>query len=355
MKPKSRQCRPYCRVQPTKHKPILLFDYFNNITFGQPWFFILLVLLPVLLVWYVKKNGRQLGTIIISDISATGLSSWKSAFRHLPFILRLLTILLLVISLARPQTRYEEQNAEGEGVDIVLCIDVSGSMTAQDLIPNRLEAAKNVAIDFVNKRLTDRIAVVIFSGESFTQCPLTTDHGVLITAIQQIHNGLLEDGTAIGSGLGTSVDRLRTSKSKSKVVILLTDGENNGGLIDPQTAKEIAKAFSVKVYTIGVGTDGYAPQPVNTPLGIVMQSGKVSIDEKLLKEIANETGGKYFRAKDNEGLSVIYDEINGLEKSKVEISSISRYTEKFFPFVVTALVLLFLELLLRFTVFKKFP
>jgi len=259
------------------------------------------------------------------------------------------------MALARPQTKFDEQNVEGEGVDIVLCIDVSGSMTAQDLTPNRLEAAKKVAIDFVNQRLTDRIGIVIFSGESFTQCPLTTDRNVLIAAIQNIRNGLLEDGTAIGSGLGTSVDRIRSSKSKSKVVILLTDGENNGGLIDPKTAKEIAKAFQVKVYTIGVGTDGYAQQPVNTPMGVVMQSGKVSIDEKLLKEIASETGGKYFRAKDNEGLAGIYDEINGLEKSKVEISTITKQTEKYFPFVIAALFFLFLEVLLRFTVFRKFP
>jgi len=333
----------------------LIFDYFKNISFGQPWFLLLLVAVPVLIIWYALRNNRRQGAIIISDISAKGLSSWKTGFRHLPFVLRLLAIIFIIAAIARPQTMYEEQNAEGEGVDIVLCIDVSGSMTAQDLTPNRLEAAKNVAIDFVNKRLTDRIAIVIFSGESFTQCPLTTDHAVLISAIENIRNGLLEDGTAIGSGLGTSVDRLRTSKSKSKVVILLTDGENNGGLIDPQTAKEIAKAFQVKVYTIGVGTDGFAPQPVNTPMGVVMQNGKVSIDEKLLKQIAAETGGKYFRAKNNEGLTGIYDEINSLEKSKVEISTRTRYTEKFFPFVIAALGLLFLEMLLKFTVFRKFP
>ncbi len=333
----------------------MIFDYFKDITFGQPWFLLLLIVVPVLIWWYAAKNNKRQGSIIISDVSAKGLSSWKTSFRHLPFVLRLLGIIFIIAAIARPQTMFEEQNAEGEGVDIVLCIDVSGSMTAQDLTPNRLEAAKNVAIDFVNKRLTDRIAIVIFSGESFTQCPLTTDHAVLISAIENIRNGLLEDGTAIGSGLGTSVDRLRTSKSKSKVVILLTDGENNGGLIDPQTAKEIAKAFQVKVYTIGVGTDGYAPQPVNTPMGVVMQQGKVSIDEKLLKQIATETGGKYFRAKDNAGLAGIYDEINSLEKSKVEISSRTRYTEKFFPFVIAALALLFLEMLLKFTVFRKFP
>ncbi|MEO7308101.1 MAG: VWA domain-containing protein [Ferruginibacter sp.] len=333
----------------------MLLDYFKNITFGQPWFFLLLAVLPVLIWWYAVKNNKRQSAIIVSDTSARGLSSWKTSSRHLSFIFRLLAIIFIIAAIARPQTMFEEQNAEGEGVDIVLCIDVSGSMTAQDLKPNRLEAAKNVAIDFVNKRLTDRIAVVIFSGESFTQCPLTTDRRVLVSAIENIRNGLLEDGTAIGSGLGTSVDRLRSSKSKSKVVILLTDGENNGGLIDPQTAKEIAKAFQVKVYTIGVGTDGYAPQPQNTPMGVVMANSKVSIDEKLLKEIARETGGNYFRAKDNEGLTGIYDEIDNLEKSKVEITSRTRYTEKFFPFIIASLALLLLEMLLKFTVFRKFP
>ena len=333
----------------------MLLDYFKDIIFGQPWFFLLLAVIPVMIWWYAAKNNKRQSAIIISDTSAKGLRSWKTSLRHLPFVFRLLAITAIIAAMARPQTMFEEQNAEGEGVDIVLCIDVSGSMTAQDLKPNRLEAAKTVAIDFVNKRITDRIAVVIFSGESFTQCPLTTDRRVLVSAIENIRNGLLEDGTAIGSGLGTSVDRLRTSRSKSKVVILLTDGENNGGLIDPQTAKEIAKAFQVKVYTIGVGTDGYAPQPQNTPMGVVMANSKVSIDEKLLKEIARETGGNYFRAKDNEGLTGIYDEIDKLEKSKVEITSRTRYTEKFFPFIVAALAFLFLEMLLKLTVFRKFP
>jgi Ca-activated chloride channel family protein len=333
----------------------VLFNYFNDINFGQRWFFALFGLLPLLVTWYVVKNNKQQGAIIISDASAKGLSSWKNSFRHLPFVLRLLALSCIIIALARPQTKYSLQQTEGEGIDIVLCIDVSGSMTAQDFQPNRLEAAKSVAADFVNRRPSDRIGVVIFAGESFTQCPITTDHAVLLTAIENIHNGLLEDGTAIGSGLGTSVDRLRTSKSKSKVIILLTDGENNGGLIDPKTAKEIAKAFAVKVYTIGVGTEGYAPQPENTALGVQMHNQKVTIDEKLLREIANETGGKYFRARDNDGLSRIYTEIDKLEKSKVEVSNISRYTEKFFPFVMAALALLLLEVLLRFTVFKKFP
>ena len=334
----------------------MLFDYFNDIIFGQPWAFALFILLPVLIVWYVLKNNSSRSSIPVSIIiAAKGLSSWKTYMRHLPFVCRLLCLSFIIVALAKPQTMNDEQHAEGEGVDIVLCIDVSGSMTAQDFQPNRLEAAKKVAIDFVNKRLTDRIGIVIFSGESFTQCPLTTDHNVLITAIQNIRNGLLEDGTAIGSGLGTSVDRLRESKSKTKIVVLLTDGENNGGLIDPKTAKEIAKSFGVRVYTIGVGSEGFAPQPVNTPLGVVMQNEKVSIDEKLLTEIATETGGKYFRAKDNESLADIYKNIDGLEKSKVEIINTIRYQDKFFPFVIAALFFLLMELILNYTIFRKSP
>jgi len=333
----------------------LLFDYFNDISFGQPWAFALFILLPILITWYIYKNKSAHSSIAVSTVDAKGLDSWKTYFRHFPFLCRLLCLSFIIIALAKPQSMNDEQHAEGEGVDIVLCIDVSGSMTAQDFIPNRLEAAKAVAIDFVNKRLTDRIAVVIFSGESFTQCPLTTDHNILVTAIQNIRNGLLEDGTAIGSGLGTSVDRLRNSKSKTKIVVLLTDGENNGGLIDPKTAKEIAKSFGVRVYTIGVGSEGYAPKPVNTPLGVVMQNEKVSIDEKLLTEIATETGGQYFRARDNESLKSIYRNIDGLEKSKVELINTIRYQDKFFPFVIGALFFLLLEVVLNYTIFRKFP
>ncbi len=334
----------------------MFLDYFKNISFSSPQFFLLLVLLPLMIVWYAIKGNAQNASVKVSSAkSFAGLSSWKNIFRHLPFIFRLIAVGFFIIALAGPQTKNEEQQAEGEGVDIILCIDVSGSMTAQDFTPNRMEAAKKVAADFVDSRLTDRIGIVIFSGESFTQCPLTTDKAVLKSAIESIRNGLLEDGTAIGDGLSTSVDRLRSSQSKSKVVILLTDGENNGGLIGPANAKEIAKAFAVKVYTIGVGTDGYAPYPVKTPLGVIMQQQKVTIDEKLLKQIAVETGGKYFRAKDNTGLENIYKEIDGLEKSKVEISTLTRYKEKFFPFVMIALALLLLEVVLRFTVLKKFP
>jgi Ca-activated chloride channel family protein len=333
----------------------LLYTYFNDISFAHPWFFALFAILLFLIFYYAIKKNKQTASITISSVSATGLTSFKTALRHLPFVCRLLALSCIISALAKPQTKNELQQAEGEGIDIMLCIDVSGSMTAQDFQPNRLEAAKKVAADFVSIRQSDKIGVVIFAGESFTQCPLTTDTRVLLSAIQNIHNGLLEDGTAIGSGLGTSVDRLRTSKEKSKVVVLLTDGENNGGLIGPDAAKEIAKAFGVKVYTIGVGTEGYAPQPVNTPFGVQMQSVKVTIDEKLLKQIATETGGKYFRAKGNESLIKIYDEINSLEKSKVELTTITKYSEKYFPFVLAALMFILLEVLVRFTVVKKFP
>ena len=331
-------------------------DYLNTISFAAPELFWLLLLLAAMIYWYVKNNSRQQAGLKVSSIkSFQGISSWKNLFRHIPFVFRLLAMAFIIVAMCRPQTRNDEQEAEGEGVDIVLCIDVSGSMTAQDFTPNRMEAAKAVAANFVASRLTDRIGIVIFSGESFTQCPLTTDKAVLQVAIENIRNGLLEDGTAIGDGLSTSVDRLRTSKSKSKVVILLTDGENNGGLIGPNNAKEIAKAFGVRVYTIGVGTEGYAPYPERTELGVIMRQQKVNIDEKLLKAIAGETGGKYFRATDNTGLQNVYKEIDQLEKSKVEISTITRYTERFFPYVIIALGLLIIELALRFTVLKKFP
>jgi len=334
----------------------MVFDYFNNITIGQPWLLLLFLVIPFLIYWKFHQGKKQVAAIRISSTKGLGNSrSWKNTVQHFPFVFRMFALACIIVALARPQVKYDETQTEGEGIDIILCIDVSGSMTAQDFQPNRMEAAKKVAEDFVDNRPNDRIGVVIFAGESFTQCPLTTDHYVLKSQIAQIRNGLLEDGTAIGSGLATSVDRLRNSKSKSKVVILLTDGINNGGLIDPSTAKEIAKAFKVKVYTIGVGTDGYAPTPVSTPMGIVMQNQKVSIDEKLLQNIATETGGKYFRATDNQSLEKIYSDINQLEKSKVEVTSFHRYTEKFYPFIFAAMALLLIEIVLRYTLFKKFP
>lgn len=306
--------------------------------------------------WELKRADAGKATLMVSTVQAfRGTRSWRNFLRPLLFIFRVLALCCLIIALARPQTHNDEQMVNGEGIDIVLCLDISGSMLAQDFTPNRMEAAKNVASEFIDNRPTDRIGLVIFSGEAFTMCPLTTDRNVLKSQLFQVHSGLLEDGTAIGSGLATGVDRLRNSPSKSKVIILLTDGENNGGLIDPNTAKEIAKSVGVRVYTIGMGTEGYAPVPVQTPAGVVMQREKVNIDEKLLTQIATETGGRYYRAKDNESLSNIYKQIDQLEKSKIEVSSIRRYTEQFFPFALAAAIFLFLEMLLRWTVLRKFP
>ena len=334
----------------------MLYDWYQHIYFSQPAFFGLFALIPLLIWWEIRRADNSQATLMVSSIRAfRGTRSWKNFLRPVLFVFRVLTLCCLIIALARPQTRNDEQLVNGEGIDIVLCLDISGSMLAQDFTPNRMEAAKNVASEFIDNRPTDRIGLVIFSGEAFTMCPLTTDRNVLKTQLFNVQSGLLEDGTAIGSGLATGVDRLRNSPSKSKVIILLTDGENNGGLIDPNTAKEIAKSVGVRVYTVGMGTEGFAPVPIQTPSGVIMQREKVNIDEKLLTQIANETGGHYYRAKDNESLKNIYGEIDRLEKSKVEVSSIRRYSEQFFPFALAAAVLLILELLLRWTVLRKFP
>lgn len=335
----------------------MIADYFNSIDFAWPWILFLLLVLPALAWWYWKTGRRKKGTLLVST---TGWSrkgkTLKVRLQHVPFILRLLTLGCIILALARPQSHFDEERVKGEGVDIILTLDVSGSMLAQDFTPNRLEAAKSVAIDFVDSRKTDRVGIVIFSGESFTLVPLTTDKNVLKGQIDGIQSGLLEDGTAIGSGLATSADRLRLSTSKSKVVILLTDGENNGGQIPPVTAKEIAKNLGIKVYTIGVGSEGYAPIPVQDGSGrVVMQREKVNIDEKLLTQIANETGGKYFRVSDNEGLKDVYKEIDELEKSTIEVSSLRQYTDRFLPLAIAALFFLALEWILRLTLFRKLP
>jgi Ca-activated chloride channel family protein len=305
-----------------------------------------------MLYWYLNKYDRKQGALKVSSLAVIRKSSsWKSTFRHAPFVIRLLAVCCIIMAMARPQTRNDEELKNGQGIDIVLCLDVSGSMLAQDFLPDRLEASKNMAAAFVDMRPTDRIGVVIFSGESFTLVPLTTDKAVLKSQIFNINRGLLEDGTAIGDGLGVSVDRLKSVKTKSKVIILLTDGEDQGGRIDPLAGKELAKAYGIRVYTIGVGSEGYAPVP--TADGTRQQ--KVNIDEKLLRMIATETGGLYFRARDNESLKNIYLEIDKLEKSRIEVTSLKRYTERFFPFAFAAAALLFLEIFLRYTLFKKFP
>jgi Ca-activated chloride channel homolog len=324
--------------------------------FAYPYLLGLLALLPVLY-WYAKKREQQqTAGLLFSDIRKLPIEkTWKLRLRNIPLLFRLLALGCCIVALARPQLKNDIEITEGQGIDIVLCIDVSGSMLAQDFKPDRMGAAKNVALDFIERRKGDRIGLVVFSGESFAMCPLTTDKAVLRTQIQNIQNGILTDGTAIGSGLASSVDRLKGSTSKSKVIILLTDGENTGGLIDPQTAKELAKTFAIRVYTIGVGTKGMAPTPYQTPLGVQMVNEKVSIDEVLLQQIAKETNGQYYRATDNAELQNIYASIDKLEKSKVESTTFRKKTEQFHPWVLAALLLVFLELGLRFTVFRKFP
>lgn len=334
-----------------------IFD-FSHITFANPWFFWLLLIIPLVIWWYIRSRHRLQASFRVSSLE--GLKkipvSWKVRFRPLLLVLRLLGIALLIVAMARPQSSNVTENINSEGIDIVLCLDVSGSMLAQDFRPNRIEAAKKVAINFVDNRPTDRIGLVIFAGESFTQCPITTDHDVLDNQISKVTSGMLEDGTAIGMGLATSVDRLRDSKAKSKVIILLTDGVNNTGLIDPMTALEIAKLYKIRVYTIGVGTQGMAPYPVPMPGGgVQMQEMKVQIDEPLLKKIATETGGQYFRATNNNSLSNIYKQIDKMEKTKMEITSFKRYEELFFPFAIAAFVLLFIEIALRYTIFRSLP
>lgn len=334
----------------------MLKEYFDSIEFAYPEVLFLLLLIPVIAGWYISYAHKLKASVRVSSLkSFHNTSSIKSNLRHLPFILRVLALIFLILALARPRSYNDEKTVEGEGIDIVLCLDVSGSMLAQDFKPNRLMAAKKVALDFIRERPTDRIGLVIFAGESFTQCPVTSDHATLESQLAQVEGGFLLDGTAIGSGLATSADRLRSSEAKSKVVILLTDGENNGGLIGPLPAMEIAKTLGVKVYTIGVGSDGYANTPTLSDSGVVMQQEKVNIDETLLKQIASETGGKYFRARDNESLKGIYQEIDEMEKTKINTVVTRKYTERFHPLVLIAIALIFLEMIMRTTVFRRFP
>jgi Ca-activated chloride channel homolog len=282
-------------------------------------------------------------------------TQWRVYGRHVLFLLRVAAVVLVIIALARPQSSARGQNVETEGIDIVLAMDISGSMLAEDFRPNRIEAAKKVAAEFVDARPTDRIGLVVFSGESFTQCPLTTDHGILKTLFLALKSGMVADGTAIGMGLSNAVTRLKDSEAKSKVVILLTDGVNNSGSIAPLTAAEIAKAFGIRVYTIGVGTRGFAPYPVQTPFGIQYQDMEVQIDEEVMQQIATMTNGKYFRATTNTKLQEIYREIDQMEKTRILVTEFSRLTEEFFPFALAALMLFVAELVLRYTTFRGLP
>jgi Ca-activated chloride channel family protein len=327
---------------------------FENIEFANPKLLWLLLLVPLAILWYILRHKKQEASVRFSDMKGfTQLpKTWKAYLRHLLFALKMAALALLIVALARPQSASTNSKSNIEGIDIVMAMDVSGSMLARDLKPDRLTAAKNVASDFVEGRPGDRMGLVIFSGETFTQVPLTTDHAVMLNMLGEMKNGLIDDGTAIGDGLATAISRLKDSEAISKVIILLTDGLNNAGSVDPYTAGEMAKLFGIRVYTIGVGSYGTAPYPVQTPFGTQIQQMKVEIDEKLLTQIANMTGGKYFRATSNQKLDEVYQEIDKLERSKIEVTEFRRLHEEFYPLVAWALALLLLEFLLRKTIFR---
>ena len=329
-------------------------NLFSGIEFANKGFLWLLIIIPLMIGWNIWRKNKLQGSLRMSAVK--GFSSVKkskyTSLSHYGIVLRILAFIALILALARPQSAFSWQNSTTEGIDIIIATDISGSMLAEDLKPNRLEAGKQIAIDFIKDRPEDRIGLVIFSGESFTQCPLTIDHDVLINLFAEINNGMIEDGTAIGMGLATAVNRLKESDAKSKVVILLTDGANTTGSIPPLTAAEIAKQMNVRVYTVGVGTKGYAPYPVKTPFGTEYQQVPVTIDEGVLKNIAKLTGGQYFRATNNATLKKIYQQIDQLEKAKIAVTQYHKKTERFVPFLWIALGLLMLEFLLRNTIFK---
>lgn len=328
-----------------------------GVTFANPEYFSLLLIVPGILLWYWRKRCQHYAELQMSTVEVLRSmpNTWRQRFRHLLIALRVLTLLFLIVSLARPQLTSEGEKVTTEGIDIVLTTDISGSMLAEDFRPNRIEAAKNVAVDFIDGRPNDRIGLVVFAGESFTQCPLTLDHSVVKNLLKEIKSGMIEDGTAIGMGLATAVSRLKESKAKSRVIILITDGVNNRGFIDPTTAAGIAQEFGIRVYTIGVGTMGTAPYPIQTPFGIQYQNVPVEIDESLLQNIASQTGGKYFRATDNRKLKIIYDEIDQLEKTKIEVTQLRRHKEEFYSAAMFAGFFLLLEMFVSQTVLRKIP
>lgn len=304
---------------------------------------------------YIELSGRR-PHLRVPDIKfwKAGGRSVLGVIRHLPFLLRTIALVMIIIAIARPRSSTKMDKIDTEGIDIVLAMDVSTSMLARDFTPDRISAAKDIAIEFISQRPSDRMGIVVFAGESYTQCPLTTDRATLINLMKEIETGLIEDGTAIGNGLATAVARMQNSDAKSRVVILLTDGVNNSGEITPQTAADIAKTYGIRVYTIGVGANGTAPYPVMTPWGVQMQNVEVEIDENLLKNIAETTGGRYFRATDNTKLSEIYSEINKMEKARTTIDSFPIYKELFTGFALIALACLLLEVLISF-ILRRLP
>lgn len=326
-------------------------------TFKNPeLFYLLLVILPMA-AWYIFRQKRNTASIQVSSTASVfrAPKTIRHYLRHLIFVCQVIAIAFFVVVLARPQSSSNWENVTTEGIDIIISLDISSSMLARDFSPDRLEAAKNVAMEFISGREYDRMGLVVFAGEAFTQCPLTTDRAVLLNLFKDIQSGLIEDGTAIGNGLATAVSRLKDSEAVSRVVILLTDGENNRGEVAPMTAAEIAKTFGIRVYTVGVGTVGTAPYPVQTPFGIELRDMEVKIDEDLLTQIASITGGQYFRATSNKKLEEIYREIDKLEKSKIDVQQYSRKSEEFLPFALLGALFLIAALFLRTTIFRSIP
>lgn len=329
----------------------------NGISFANPAYLYLLLIIPLWLAFYIWKHKDQQPALTVSSLKGfhTSRKSFRHILRHLVFGLRLLVVALLILVLARPQSSDSWESVSSDGIDIMLALDVSGSMLAKDFSPDRLEASKDVAMQFISGRPSDRIGLVVFSGESFTQCPLTTDHAVLMNLFTDIKSGMIEDGTAIGMGLANAVNRLKDSQALSKVIILLTDGVNNQGVIAPLTAAELAKTFGIRVYTIGVGSMGNAPYPVQTPFGVQYRQMPVEIDEESLQQIAEMTDGKYYRATDEDKLLAVYQEIDQLEKSRIEVKEYSRKQEEYLRLALPAIGLLLLELLIRYLILRKTP
>ena len=325
--------------------------------FANPLYLFLLLLLIPVIVWYILKQKNAQASLQVSTTQAFDKmpKSYKVYLRHVRFALRILVITCLIIVLARPQSTDNWQNSSTEGVDIVLALDISGSMMARDFKPDRVEAAKDVAAQFVSGREDDNIGLVIFAGESFTMCPMTTDHAVLLNLMKDVHCGMVDDGTAIGDGLATAINRIKDGPAKSKTIILLTDGTNNAGDIAPLTAAQIAKSLGIRVYTIGVGSKGLAPYPVQTPYGITYQNMPVEIDESALQQIAATADGKYFRATNKNVLKNIFEEIDKMEKTKLTVKEYSRKEEDFMPWAILALVLLGMEIVLRNTLLRNIP
>lgn len=330
---------------------------FEEIKFANPELLWLLLVIPILIVWLIWKNKKQFPVLNLP--TAEALKNVKKTIRqrliYLPHILRMIAIAFVILAIARPQTSSSRKNIKSEGVDIVLTLDISTSMLAEDFKPNRLEAAKETAIEFIEQRPNDRIGLVIFAGEAYTQTPVTIDHAVVKNVLSQLETGKIKDGTAVGDGLATAVSRLKESKAKSKIIVLLTDGVHNSGFIAPETAAELAKTFDIKTYTIGVGTMGKAPYPVKTPFGLRYQNVDVEIDEASMKKIADLTGGKYFRATNNKSLANIYDEIDKLEKTEIDIAYFNDYSEEFLFFALIALALIVLENILKYTILRINP